>query len=295
MFATIHNVSFCLRLMRDARAALIAGRFDDFHREFQATGATAGSSVIATKRNNLTARRRLLFAKIRKLRRGRRGRAGSRSIRGDPAIRLHAQPHIAPLAHTAEHHLLAAAAVRSRFVILDTINFSSLFAVPREGRTSGSFTVGRPAALRTRHSGGSGAHALDRAGLRADLGQNLANPHAQELMGFRAGAQRARRLGARPAWRRLPRLLRRAANAEQAVRRCAMPFFRDVVRATARRRPRARRSCCTIWRSRRPTIHARNPGFRRDDDLRRQHRAVLLRADACAHTTGSTGGSRTAS
>src|SRR5262249_16051455 len=34
MFATIHNVSFCLRLMRDARAALIAGRFDQFHREF---------------------------------------------------------------------------------------------------------------------------------------------------------------------------------------------------------------------------------------------------------------------
>jgi tRNA-guanine family transglycosylase len=34
MFATIHNVNFCLRVMRDARAALIAGRFDDFHREF---------------------------------------------------------------------------------------------------------------------------------------------------------------------------------------------------------------------------------------------------------------------
>ena len=34
MFATIHNVRFCLRLMRDARDALIAGRFDEFHREF---------------------------------------------------------------------------------------------------------------------------------------------------------------------------------------------------------------------------------------------------------------------
>jgi queuine tRNA-ribosyltransferase len=34
MFATIHNVSFCLQLMRDARAAVIAGRFEDFYREF---------------------------------------------------------------------------------------------------------------------------------------------------------------------------------------------------------------------------------------------------------------------
>ena len=34
MFATIHNVSFCLRIMRDARAALIEGRFDQFYREF---------------------------------------------------------------------------------------------------------------------------------------------------------------------------------------------------------------------------------------------------------------------
>jgi queuine tRNA-ribosyltransferase len=34
LFATIHNVRFCLRLMCDARDALIAGRFDDFHREF---------------------------------------------------------------------------------------------------------------------------------------------------------------------------------------------------------------------------------------------------------------------
>jgi queuine tRNA-ribosyltransferase len=34
MFATIHNVNFCLRLMRDAREALIAGRFAEFSREF---------------------------------------------------------------------------------------------------------------------------------------------------------------------------------------------------------------------------------------------------------------------
>jgi queuine tRNA-ribosyltransferase len=34
VFATIHNVSFCLKLMRDARAAIIAGRFEEFHREF---------------------------------------------------------------------------------------------------------------------------------------------------------------------------------------------------------------------------------------------------------------------
>jgi len=34
MFATIHNVSFCLRIMRDARAALLEGRFDQFYREF---------------------------------------------------------------------------------------------------------------------------------------------------------------------------------------------------------------------------------------------------------------------
>jgi queuine tRNA-ribosyltransferase len=33
-FATIHNVNFCLRIMRDAREALIAGRFDDFYRKF---------------------------------------------------------------------------------------------------------------------------------------------------------------------------------------------------------------------------------------------------------------------
>jgi queuine tRNA-ribosyltransferase len=36
MFATIHNVNFCLRIMRDARAALIAGRFAEFQREFMA-------------------------------------------------------------------------------------------------------------------------------------------------------------------------------------------------------------------------------------------------------------------
>ncbi len=34
MFATIHNVNFCLRIMRDAREALIAGRFAEFSREF---------------------------------------------------------------------------------------------------------------------------------------------------------------------------------------------------------------------------------------------------------------------
>jgi queuine tRNA-ribosyltransferase len=34
MFATIHNVNFCLRVMRDARAALIAGRFEEFQRDF---------------------------------------------------------------------------------------------------------------------------------------------------------------------------------------------------------------------------------------------------------------------
>jgi queuine tRNA-ribosyltransferase len=34
VFATIHNVNFCLRLMRDAREALIAGRFAEFAREF---------------------------------------------------------------------------------------------------------------------------------------------------------------------------------------------------------------------------------------------------------------------
>jgi len=34
LFATIHNVRFCLRLMRDARDAIIAGRFEQFYREF---------------------------------------------------------------------------------------------------------------------------------------------------------------------------------------------------------------------------------------------------------------------
>ena len=34
MFATIHNVSFCLKLMREARAAIVAGRFEEFHRDF---------------------------------------------------------------------------------------------------------------------------------------------------------------------------------------------------------------------------------------------------------------------
>jgi queuine tRNA-ribosyltransferase len=36
VFVATHNVSFCLELMRSARAAVLAGRFETFHREFLA-------------------------------------------------------------------------------------------------------------------------------------------------------------------------------------------------------------------------------------------------------------------
>jgi queuine tRNA-ribosyltransferase len=52
MFATIHNVAFCLRIMRDARAALIAGRFDDFSREFmQAYRREKGGVDVGARRS----------------------------------------------------------------------------------------------------------------------------------------------------------------------------------------------------------------------------------------------------
>jgi queuine tRNA-ribosyltransferase len=44
ILASIHNVRFYQRLVADARGAIAAGRFEDFHREFLAAYGTAGGS-----------------------------------------------------------------------------------------------------------------------------------------------------------------------------------------------------------------------------------------------------------
>ena len=143
--------------------------------------------------------------------------------------------HIAPLAHTAEHHLLGRGDdTLAFFVILDTINFGSGWSpwLAKDG-ASGYFTV---AQRLTRHCE---AHGIPSA---AELmrwtaqdcarmfGQDAANPHAQELMWLFALA-----LNALGTWARgrhggdLLGFLRGARTAEQAVTAlAAMPFFRDV-------------------------------------------------------------------
>ena len=144
-------------------------------------------------------------------------------------------PHIAPLAHTAEHHLLGRGDdTLAFFVILDTINFGSGYApyLDRDG-ASGYFTVAKRLKRHCEQQGIPAPAELTR--WTADdcariFGQDLANPHAQELMGLFAPA-----LNALGAWVSGQHggdylgFLRRSRSAEQAVTALlAMPFFRDA-------------------------------------------------------------------
>ena len=143
--------------------------------------------------------------------------------------------HLAPLAHTAEHHLLGRDDdTLAFFVILDTINFGSGYS-PHLGKdgASGYFTIAKrlkqhcaahgipTAAELARFTAQDCARAFD---------QDPANPHAQELMWLFALA-----LNALGAWVMDEHagdylgFLRRSRHAEEAVAALlAMPFFRDV-------------------------------------------------------------------
>ncbi len=144
-------------------------------------------------------------------------------------------PHIAPLAHTAEHHLLDRGDdTLAFFVILDTINFGSGYAphLDRDG-ASGYFTVAKRLKRHCETHGIPAAAELARWTARdcaRIFAQDPASPHAQELMWLFALA-----LNALGAWAvdhhggDCLGFLRCAARAEEAVAaRLAMPFFRDV-------------------------------------------------------------------
>jgi hypothetical protein len=179
----------------------------------------------------------LLFAKIRQ--HCAEVAAGARWVEIDQAaIEPYARTlssRIAPLAHTAEHHLLGRGDdTLAFFVILDTINFGSGYSpyLAKDG-ASGYFTVAQRLTRHCEQHGIPPAAELTRwtaPDCARILGQNLANPHAQELMGLFALA-----LNALGAWVRDQHggdylgFLRGAASTEQAVAALlAMPFFRDV-------------------------------------------------------------------
>jgi putative queuosine salvage protein len=145
--------------------------------------------------------------------------------------------HIAPLAHTAEHHLLDRGDdTLAFFVMLDTINFGSGYAphLTKDG-ASGYFTVAKRLKQHCAAHGVPSAAELARwtaQDCTRIFAQDPANPPAQELM--RLFAQALNVLGA---W--LTDLyggnhlgfLRRAASAEEAVASLLiMPFFRDTAR-----------------------------------------------------------------
>jgi hypothetical protein len=144
-------------------------------------------------------------------------------------------PHIAPLAHTAEHHLLGRGDdTLAFFVILDTINFGSgWFPQLRKDGASGYFTVAKRLKQHCETHGVPSAAALARwtaQDCARIFAQDLADPHAQELMWLFALA-----LNALGAWLTTEcggdhlGFLRRARRAEDAVAALpAMPFFRDV-------------------------------------------------------------------
>jgi hypothetical protein len=156
------------------------------------------------------------------------------------AIEPYAQtlaPHITPLAHTAEHHLLGRGDdTLAFFVILDTINFGSgYFPHLAKDGASGYFTVARRLKLHCE------AHGIPPPGLLRQwnaqdcariFAQDLTDPDAGELM--RLFAQALAPLGA---WvidahgGDYLGFLRGATRAEAAVAALlAMPFFRDVAR-----------------------------------------------------------------
>jgi Queuosine salvage protein len=144
-------------------------------------------------------------------------------------------PHIAPLAHTAEHHLLGRGDdTLAFFVILDTINFGSgWFPQLRKDGASGYFTVAKRLKQQCEAHGIPSAPELARwtaQDCTRIFAQDPANPPVQELM--RLFAQALNVLGT---W--LTDLyggdhlgfLRRARRAEEAVAALLiMPFFRDV-------------------------------------------------------------------
>lgn len=144
-------------------------------------------------------------------------------------------PHIAPLAHTPEHHLLGRGdETLAFFVMLDTINFGSGYApsLNRDG-ASGYFTVAKRLKEHCETHGIPAPAELVRwtaQDCARIFQQDLANPPALELMGLFASA-----LDALGAWVRdqhggdVLGFLRRATSAEEAVAALlAMPFFRDV-------------------------------------------------------------------
>jgi hypothetical protein len=179
--------------------------------------------------------------------------ASARSVAIDhAAIEPYAQtlaPHLALLAHTAEHHLLGGGDdTLAFFVILDTINFGSGYApdLNRDG-ASGYFTVARRLKAHCEQHGIPGPAELIRWSAQdcaRILRQDIANPHARELMGLFASA-----LNALGAWVRDRHggdylgFLRRAESAEQAVTALlAMPFFRDIASYGSREVPFLKRA-----------------------------------------------------
>jgi putative queuosine salvage protein len=141
----------------------------------------------------------------------------------------------APLAHTSEHHVLGRGdETLAFFVILDTINFGSGYFphLKRDG-ASGYFTVAKRLRQHCEAHGIPSPQALVR--LTAPdcariLGQDIADPHAAELMTLFALALNVlgRWVMAEHAGDYLG-FLRGAARAEDAVAALtAMPFFRDV-------------------------------------------------------------------
>jgi hypothetical protein len=143
--------------------------------------------------------------------------------------------HLAPLAHTAEHHLLGRGDdTLAFFVVLDTINFGSGYAPHlRKDGASGYFTVAKRLKQHCEAHGIPSAAELARwtaQDCARIFDQDPANLHARELMRLFALA-----LKALSAWvidehgGDYLGFLRRAKRAEEAVAALlAMPFFRDV-------------------------------------------------------------------
>ena len=143
--------------------------------------------------------------------------------------------HIAPLSHTADHHLLDRGNdTLAFFVILDTINFGSgWFPHLRKDGASGYFTLAKRLKQHCAAHGIPSAAELARwttQDCARIFAQDPADPHVQELMQLFARA-----LNVFGAW--LTDLyggdhlgfLRRARRAEEAVAALLiMPFFRDV-------------------------------------------------------------------
>src|SRR3984957_5112917 len=130
----------------------------------------------------------------------------------------------APLAHTAEHHLLGRGEeTLAFFVILDTVNFGSgYFPHLRKDGASGYFTVAKALKRHCEAHGIPTPQALARvtaADCATIFGQDIANLHAQELMTLFALALNAlgRWVMAEHAGAHL-RFLRGAARAEGAAR-----------------------------------------------------------------------------